>query len=111
MSYWPRGNVRVDPDNPEAVAYCDRCGAPYNHSDLQFQYEWAGTMLSNTQLLVCDDCLNEPDIFLKTRKYGPDPVPIMNPRPFNRDNAMTDYRITENGTVRSTEDDRARVID
>ena len=111
MSFWPRGGVVVDPENPEAVAYCDRCGGPHNISDLQFEYRWAGPRLNNTQLLVCDDCLNIPSIFEKTRVLPPDPVPLRTARPFYRDAAMTDYRITEAGAIRTTEDDQSRVID
>ena len=96
MSFWPRGNVMVNPDDPEAVAYCDRCGSPYNHSDLKWEYDWAGTKLDNKQLLVCDTCWNEPNIFLKARRYEPDPLPIRDPRPFNQFYAVAQSRMALN---------------
>lgn len=68
---------------PRAHAICDRCGFRYNHDELQFQYQWAGTKLQNLRLLVCETCLDKPQEGLRTIVLPPDPVPINNPRPEN----------------------------
>lgn len=74
------GRARVIPGDPFAT--CDRCGMLYNHSDLEWQYEWQGTKLQNLYLLVCRrTCLDIPNQTLRTPILPPDPVPIKNPRP------------------------------
>jgi len=75
------GHARVDPQNPEAFAVCDRCGFLYNHSDLRYQFEWRGNQLVNLRLLVCERCLDKPHEFTRPVILPPDPVPIPNPRP------------------------------
>lgn len=77
------GRARVSASSPRAAAICDRCGFLYTHSDLRFQYQYAGARLVNTQLLVCDRCLDEPDYFIRGQALAlpPDPVSIENPRP------------------------------
>ncbi len=47
---------------------------------MQWQYEWAGTQLINIGALVCDDCLDIPQIQLKTLILPPDPPPVLNAR-------------------------------
>lgn len=83
---------------------CDRCGFIYSQSDLQWQYEWAGTRLQNTQFLVCSRCLDVPSVSLRTVIPGPDPVPIPNVRaiPFSVYN--NNYLATESGDILTTED-------
>jgi hypothetical protein len=83
----PTGRAFVDPSSPRAFAVCDRCGKWYNHDALQWQYEWAGTQLINLGALVCETCLDEPQIQLKTIILPPDPPPVLNARvePFSLD--------------------------
>ena len=66
---------------PRALGKCDRCGAIYQHDQLQFQYQWAGPKLQNLRILVCRSCLDLPNEQLRTIVLPPDPVPIQNPRP------------------------------
>ncbi len=73
----------VSRSRPRALAICDRCGARYNHDELQWQFQWAGTKLQNLRLLVCKACLDEPQEQLRTIILPPDPVPIRDPRPEN----------------------------
>lgn len=59
---------------------------------LTFQFQYAGPNLQNLRLLVCPNCLDVPQPQLKPRILPPDPVPIMNARPFN-------YPLAENGNI------------
>lgn len=78
--------AKVDPNNPEAFAQCDRCSFWYNRGDLAFQYEWNGIELYNTGLLVCttgNRCYDKPFEQLRTIILPPDPPPILNARTVN----------------------------
>jgi len=75
--------ARVNENNPEGWAQCDRCGFWYNRSDLVWQYEWAGMQLYNTGNLVCisgNNCYDTPQEQLRTIILPPDPPPIVNAR-------------------------------
>lgn len=85
MGSFPRGAngfARVNQRSPEAFAICDRCGQRYNHSDLVWQFDWAGAQLQNKRTLVCiRKCLDEPNEQLRSYSPPPDPIPIKDPRP------------------------------
>lgn len=81
MAWRPHGHARVSSRRPEAWAVCDRCGSWYLHSQLSWQFQFAGPNLQNLRLLVCKRCLDVPQPQLQPRILPPDPVPIMNPRP------------------------------
>lgn len=75
--------ARVDTQNPEGWAQCDRCGFWFNRSELVFQYEWAGNQLYNTGALVCatgPHCYDIPQEQFRTTILPPDPPPIVNAR-------------------------------
>lgn len=73
--------ARVDPQNPEGWAQCDRCGFWRNRSDLSWQYEWGGMQLYNKSILVCvDRCYDIPQEQFRTIILPPDPPPIVNAR-------------------------------
>lgn len=75
--------ARVDTQNPEGWAQCDRCGFWYNRSALTWQYEWAGNQLYNTGKLVCiegNHCYDKPQEQFRTIILPPDPPPIVNAR-------------------------------
>lgn len=77
-----RGFATLDPYNGDPIATCDRCGQAQNHSDLAFQYEYAGFDLINLRLLVCKrKCLDLPNPTLQAIVLPPDPLPIKDPRP------------------------------
>lgn len=84
----PTGRARVNANDPRAFAVCDRCGTWHNWINLSWQYEWSGTRLFNTNLLVCQRCLDVPNEQLRTIILPPDPVAIQNARlePFQIDN-------------------------
>jgi hypothetical protein len=76
-----RGRSRVDPRNPVAAAVCDRCSTKYNHTDLAWQFEYAGVQLQNKRILVCPRCMDIPNPQLLSYNPGADPLPIRDPRP------------------------------
>jgi hypothetical protein len=75
------GRAVTDPSYPRAFAVCDNCRFWYNHYQLRWQREWAGTQIINKGFLVCERCLDVPNPQLKARLMPPDPTPIGNPRP------------------------------
>jgi hypothetical protein len=79
----PHGRARISPTKPQAQAVCDRCYRRLSHSDLSWQFEFAGPQLQNLRILVCRECLDKPQEGLRTLILPPDPVPIENPRPEN----------------------------
>lgn len=79
----PHGHARADRHKPRAWGICDKCGFLYNKHDLQWQYEWAGARTQNTNMLVCDRCLDDLQEQLRVIVLPADPTPIVNPRPEN----------------------------
>lgn len=73
--------AQTDPTSPRAWATDDRSGFVGNHEDTVWQYDWAGTRLVNTHILVYPDQLDEPQRQLGTVVLPPDPPSIMNARP------------------------------
>lgn len=88
----PHGRAKVSTKNPEAFAICDNCGFLYNHSELRWQFQWAGNKLVNMRQLVCRRCNDLPQTQLRAIVIPADPMPVMNPRPQNYQLAETDYR-------------------
>jgi hypothetical protein len=76
-----RENFTVDPNNPEPIGQCDRCGGHFNLSALKPQMEWAGDSLMPTGGRHCPGCLDEPNEQLRTIILKPDPEPAEEPRP------------------------------
>lgn len=103
--------VSIDRNHPTATANCDRCGFFYSHNKLKWQWEYRGTGLVNLNILVCSTCLDIPNPQLKVIVLPPDPVPIKNPRVFDRDAAMNDYRTTQTDEKRLTQDSNYRIKD
>ena len=81
MSYRPHGRAYLDLYKPSAWGICDRCGIKYNMSDLAPQFDWAGAVMMNTRLMVCNRCMDKPSIFKKTIILPPDELPVKDPRP------------------------------
>ena len=71
----------TDPSRPEAWGTSDRNGLIYNHRNLRWQYEYAGTQLINKRILVGPDEWDKPNRQLGTIILPPDPTPIQNARP------------------------------
>jgi hypothetical protein len=80
-SFAPKGHARVDAHRPAAFAICEMCGFQYNHRDLKWEVQWAGTELRRTGFLVCPTCWDKPNPNVKAKILPADPVPILNPRP------------------------------
>ena len=95
MSYASRsGRARTSSSSPQAFAVCDRCGMWYNHSALQWQFDWRGPTLQNIRILVCRRCLDTPQEQLRAITLPADPVPIVQPRTEGFTSDETDYRVT-----------------
>ncbi len=73
--------ARTDPTAPEAWGTSDRSGFIGNQKNLRWQYQWSGTQLINTRVLVYEDEYDEPQRQLGTIILPPDPVSIPNTRP------------------------------
>jgi hypothetical protein len=93
------GHASVDAHDPRAWGVCDRCGFVYNHSELQWQWQWVGPRLQNLRRLVCQTCLDTPQEQLRTIVLPPDPEPIQNARPedyVSHDNPMSGIGVSAN---------------
>lgn len=90
MAYRPHGRAYADATSPRAWGICDRCNFTYNHSDLFWQMDFNGTQLYNKRILVCPKCLDVPQPQFLNPILGPDPMPVLNPRP-------PMYSVDENG--------------
>lgn len=118
-----QGRARVSLRSPRAAGQCDRCGFLYSHSDLRWQFDYAGAGLINKRMLVCRRCEDLPQNQLRSFVIPADPVPIQNPRVPNYAEAASNTRVTsgqntidpttgipvQGGNVRITEDDDIRV--
>ena len=118
-----QGRARVSASSPQAAAVCDRCGFVYQHSLLNWQFDYAGASLINKRLLVCRTCYDTPQEQLRAVVIPADPMPIINPRVQDFVTAETSTRFTSGqntvdattnipvigGDVRITQDDNDRV--
>ena len=95
----PHGRASVSSRNPRAFAICDRCGFLYNHSQLQWQFDYTGAGLINKRILVCSPCLDTPQNQLRAIVLPSDPTPINNPRVQDYVAAETDYVTINQPTV------------
>lgn len=77
----PHGHVRVNSRSPRAAGICDRCGFPYQHNTLRWQWDFAGLRLQNLKILVCSRCYDTPNRQIGAKPVSPDPLPILNARP------------------------------
>ena len=76
----PHGRAKVDRFNPNAWATCDSCGFLYNRKDLDWQTEWYGAKVQQTNMLRCYRCLDVMQEQHRVIILPADPVPIENPR-------------------------------
>ena len=104
--------ARLDPENPQAWAQCDRCGFVWRLVDLQWQTAYRGTSSPvNTRILVCPrhlDPLNPQETPLI---LPPDPPPVMNSRiGAQEDLGETSFLLAEEGDVLTTEDSQNLIV-
>lgn len=81
MSFPQSKYAYADLRSPRAWGTCDRCNFRYFRSDLNWQFDYRGLQLQNLRLLVDHKCEDLPQPQLKPIIIGPDPVPIVDPRP------------------------------
>jgi hypothetical protein len=107
MAYrWKPKYAEVDPDSPRAWGTCDRCGFVWNLNRLQFQYAYQGSMMpQNTNMLVCDNCLDPLNPQDMPYILPPDPLPVYNARPENYDLDESSYLGTQDDDTITTQDD------
>ena len=86
------GRATTSSTTPQAHAICDRCGFRYNHVNLQWQYDWRGAALQNVRILVCNNCVDTPQEQLRAIVVPADPMPIMQARTQDFQQAETDYQ-------------------
>lgn len=111
MAWRFHGRATVDPANPRAFGFCDRCGFLYNLDDLQWQYQYVGTGLQNLRILVCDTCLDVPQPQLQVIILPPDPPPVFNARPEPYALDEIDYLSTQLEETIEAEDGDDIVVD
>jgi hypothetical protein len=110
MAWRYTGKAEVNPQRPRAFGICDRCGFLYNLHNLRWQFDFAGPMLQNFRILVCDTCYDTPQPQRKPVIIPPDPLPVANARPEFYTANETDYRVTQDNLIRITQDGEDRVV-
>ena len=70
-----------DPNNPQPAGWCDGCSQCWPLSKLEWQYEYYGMNLTKTGWRHCPNCLDVPNPSNMPPQLGPDPLPVMDPRP------------------------------
>jgi hypothetical protein len=95
--------AQVDPHSPRGWATSDRNGFIGNLENLKWQFEWRGSHLINTRVLMHEDELDIPQRQLGTLVIPPDPIPLINARPENylmdEQPVSTRYTIGSNGNA------------
>lgn len=73
----------LNPNAPEPVGFCDRCGFLYPLASLVQQRQWAGPTTVGIGIRVCTrTCLDElQQNGFRTIIIGADPMPLQNARP------------------------------
>lgn len=110
MGWWGAPKHMTPSGQPfDALTICDRCQFAYAHSAMSFQYQWAGFALMNTRLLVCETCLDVPNIQQAAIIIPPDPTPVTDPRPPSYLQNSYDTRVTQDDEQRITQNGDDRV--
>lgn len=77
-----REKVRIDRNNPGAVAMCQGCGFWIDHSALRQQYDFRGGWSPvPTGLWVCATCDDVPQPYFQRQILPADPYPVPNAFP------------------------------
>ena len=73
--------VSVKPHSRQAFGICDRTGYLFDRKDLVKQMRWAGNKLVWTGWWVGKPFVDSPNPQSRPSILGPDPVPVLFPRP------------------------------
>ena len=100
MRKHPR-RAQVDRQHPQGWATSDRNGHVGNLAKMKWQFDYRGSQIINTRVLVHEDELDIPQRQLGTLVIPPDPLPLINARPENysidEQPVSTRYTIGANG--------------
>lgn len=111
MSWRPHPKwAATDASSPRGWATSDRSGFIGNLENMRFQYAWSGPQLINTRLQVYEAEYDVPNEQFRTLIIPPDPPSLMNARPEPYTIDETDWRVTQDGSIRSTQDGNLRVV-
>lgn len=88
MAFVNSPHAPVNSRRPEPPGICDRCGARWLLRRLPFQFDWVGNSLQNLGLRVCRRCYDVPNEQNRPSIVGPDPVPLVSPRPYFYESQM-----------------------
>lgn len=80
MAWRYHSRYSPDPYAARGRGTCDRCQFVWQLNELQYQYEFRGDTLSNTQFRVCPPCMDKPYEGNRPVKLPADPVPLLDPR-------------------------------
>lgn len=73
----------VDSMRPRPVGVSDRNGQVYYLDEMVWQFQYSGNALVNQRILVGPDEVDTPNPGLQTFKFGPEPTPLPNARPWH----------------------------
>src|SRR5277367_4448791 len=97
--------AQVDPQHPQGWASSDRNGMIGNLARMRWQYDYRGSRIINTRILVHEDELDIPQRQLGTLVIPADPIPLINARPeqyaIDEQPVSTRYTIGPNGQAAS----------
>lgn len=95
MSWRPHPRrTTLNVERPVAWGTSDRSGFVGNHDRMLFQFQWAGSKLINTGLLVHADEYDQPNEQFRTLILPADPDPLFNARPEPLTIDQTDWLTT-----------------
>lgn len=69
--------------SPRPVGVSDRNGQLYYLDEMVWQFQYSGNALVNQRILVGPDEVDTPNPSLQTFRFGPEPAPLPNARPWH----------------------------
>lgn len=103
MTYRPHPKYASNSAKAGPWSTCDRCGFINSQSDLQWQFDYVGGPVPQSQgWLVCPRCINPLTMQRQLIVLPPDPPPIFNTRPENYTVDETNYLVSQDGDIFET---------
>lgn len=105
MTYRPHSKYASNSAKAGPWSTCDRCGFIWSQSDLQWQFDYVGGPVPQSQgWLVCDRCINPLTLQRQLLILPPDPPPIFNTRPENYTVDESNWLTTQDDNIITTQD-------